>query len=281
MPRASELVSQAEVDAFELFAQQNNLELEGQDGVHNAEVLRDYFLDVWKEEMNAVTLSLAVEQLKKAGRLVFRTLPPLEAEYQKLAARMTQDQKQAILNYITERDFKDSGDALLQNFNILATWILDKNFPITSASLDAQLSNIVSGTRGRVLLRKQRLQGSALEAQKTREAQREAAAQPKQEGEMEVPSYVPAHLVPHYRQIHAAMAQAKERKPEGPSQQNQEVWKARADSITADSNSDQIQIKRIFIMQENDKTQIDWQATHRSRLTFVERRRNQRAYTQR
>lgn len=259
---------------------ESGLDVDHEHAGHNADLIWQYFQANPSVPVTVAAIKTLVEN-RRSDFAWFKTLTPLESEYQKLAARMTQDQKQTILSYITERDFKDSGDALLQNFNILATWILDKNFPITSASLDAQLANIVSGTRGRVLLRKQRLQGSALEAQKTREAQREAAAQPKQEDETEVPSYVPAHLVPHYRQIHAAMAQAKERKPEGPSQQNQEVWKARADSITADSNSDQIQIKRIFIMQENDKTQIDWQATHRSRLTFVERRRNQRAYTQR
>jgi hypothetical protein len=33
----------------------------------------------------------------------------------------------------------------------------------------------------------------------------------------------------------------------------------------------------MFIMQEHNKTEVDWPATHRARLNYIERRRNQRS----
>jgi hypothetical protein len=76
------------VDAYGKYAQENNLELEGTVGENNAAAIRDYFLDLYKEDINDRTLPLAVERLRKAGRLVFRSAAKAKFDQAIQALRM-------------------------------------------------------------------------------------------------------------------------------------------------------------------------------------------------
>src|SRR5882724_9090788 len=88
--RSSETITQPEVDAFVKYAQETNLELEGTVGEKNGATIRDYFLDQYKEDINAQTLPLAVAQLKAAGRLVFKSAA--KAKYDLAVQGVTYDQ---------------------------------------------------------------------------------------------------------------------------------------------------------------------------------------------
>lgn len=269
MARASNEVTQEEIATYETWIRENNIV----NSDENAMTIANYVLDVWQVEFTKANLDAALVQLRPS--LTFYT--KLESEYLGLSRRMTPEQREILLSFIKTRGLKDDGDHQLQNFITIATWMLGKNHPINIESLDKALGNIMNGSR-LPLLWKPRLQPSEAEHQKEEAAKQQQP--PRQERtEMLGNEHVLApHLREHQRQIHAALAEAEARKvAESNPKVDQSAWKARAESLVADSNLDNAAMKKLFVMQETNPSEIDWPSTHRARLNYIERRRNQRS----
>jgi len=267
MARASQEITRQELAVYDAWVKENNI----QNTDANALVIATYMLDTWGVEFTRANLDLALPQLRAS--LTFYT--PLEAEYLKISRRMTPEQVQTVSTFISRRGLKDDGDNQLQNFITVASWILDKSQPITTDSLDRAIGNIINGSR-RPLLWKTRLQDSEKAAQAQREAASQQPARQDQRAEATGENSLAPHLREHRRQMHAALAEAEARKiAENSRKIDQQAWKARAESLVADSHLDNIQIKKLFVFVEHT-TDIDWVATHRARLNFIERRRNQK-----
>src|SRR5437667_12511462 len=118
--RTSQQLTQQEIDKTFKFCVENNLVLEGETGTKNANHLVDNLL---QSNLEATDENLKIILDKLRDRIVFYT--PLQVEYNKLAARMSPDQRQLILNLISRRGLKDDGENQLQNFITISSWMLD------------------------------------------------------------------------------------------------------------------------------------------------------------
>jgi hypothetical protein len=270
MARISVDITEKEIRAWADFcAKHHIIHDNSKDDEANANFILDYFLNKWNADITEANLTAALSNIRE--HLRFHT--PTQIEHNKLAVRMTIAERDLILGFVSRRGLKDEGDDLLQNFNAIASWLLDKNQPIVANMLDTALTNAGSGQRR--LLWKKRLQDSEREAQRQKE---EAAKQPARQERTEMlgnEHVLAPHLREHQRQVHAALAEAEARKvAESNPKVDQGVWKARAESLVADTNLDQAAMKKLFVMQETNPSEIDWPATHRSRLIYIERRRN-------
>jgi len=61
MARVSDQLSQSEMSLIDSYARQINLETDDPYGEKNANEIVDYFINIWKEDINATTLPLAVQ----------------------------------------------------------------------------------------------------------------------------------------------------------------------------------------------------------------------------
>jgi hypothetical protein len=64
MARTSAEITQAEVQTYVDFCQKHGIKLDGEDGVHNGEFVRNYFLTTWGADITSKTLTQAFPQLK-------------------------------------------------------------------------------------------------------------------------------------------------------------------------------------------------------------------------
>jgi hypothetical protein len=142
------------------------------------------------------------------GKCTCTQLSPLEAEYLSVSRRMSPEQVQTVLAFISRRGLKDDGDNQLQNFITVSEWMLSKNQPITTESLDKAIGNIINNSR-RPLFWKPRLQDS----EKEKQAQHEAASQSRQDQRTELvgESTLAPNLREHRRLIQAALKEAEAR----------------------------------------------------------------------
>jgi hypothetical protein len=201
-----------------------------------------------------------------------RFYTPLESEYKTLAARMTEAQRDTILDLISRRGLKDSGDDRLQNFITIASWMLDRNQIIAANTLDGVLGNITNNSR-KPLLWKKRLQDSEAEAQRQKEA---ASQQPARQERAEATGQntLAPHLREHQRQVRAALAEGEAKKTAQPANRDAE-WKTRAESAVASiqSNNDRAEAQKLLAKAGG----WGWQLTYQTVQNFIERRKMQRS----
>ena len=269
--RSSETLTAQEIDSMVKFCSDNQVFAEGEIGSQNANRLVDYLLNTWNVDVNEQTLTAALDRLRNQ----IRFYTPLEFEYKTLAARMTEAQRDLILNFITRRGLKDDGENQLVNFNTIASWMSEKNTPIATSTLDAALGNIMNHSR-RPLLWKQRLQDSEKEQQAKREAASQQPARPTERAEAVNENTLSPELREHRRQMRAALAEAEARKQAESQPVNRDAeWKARAESAVSSiqSNLDRAEAEK-FLAKAGG---WGWELTYKSIINFIERRKQQRS----
>ena len=99
---------------------------------HNANLIWQYFQQNPTVPATVANIYALVEQ--KKNEFIWRT--PLQQECDKHVARMSEQDRRLILNFISRRGLKDSGDDLLVNFNAIASYCLQSNIPVATNTLD-------------------------------------------------------------------------------------------------------------------------------------------------
>ena len=278
MARSNETITQAELDAFEKFANEHNIELIGIDGENNGAAIGDYFLNLWKEDINAATLPHAVEQLRKAGRLVFKSAA--KAKFDQAVQGVTHDQYEKFSAWLRRQRLVTTGDEGYENAENILTWIKEKNAPFDDHSFSQALSNITNnGHLGHANLHwHKKLQDSEREAQQKREAESQQPARQDARTELVGESTLAPHLREHRRQMQAALAEAEARKTkEGlqPAANLDAQWKQRAEDAVASvqSNIDRAEAQRLLA----NGGRWGYELTYKTIVNFMDKRKTQRS----
>jgi len=114
------------------------------------------------------------------------------------------------------------------------------------------------------------------DAEKEQQRQREASSAPvRQERAEAVPAHPELALAPHLK-AHQEMLHRRSEAVKVSRQDSDAEWRVRAESVTTNSHLDRAQLAKLFVKQQSNPTEIDWQGTHRARLLFLERRNHAR-----
>jgi hypothetical protein len=139
--RTSQTVTDVEIRAYADFcAKHHIIHDNSKNDEDNANFILDYFLNKWNADITQANLSVALPKIREY--LNFYT--PTEAAYQKLAAQMTEAEKQTVHQWFSRQRLAQDGDTGLQNQTNLVSWLKEKNFEVTSRNLDLALSNVIS-----------------------------------------------------------------------------------------------------------------------------------------
>ena len=268
--RTSPSITQSERNAWIAFCKQHNIVDEDNEvGINNGNVLGNLIIEAWQADITPATLSQAFAQVK--DQLVYYS--PAQQQWNQASATLSQTDRDQIISYVSRsQSLKSDGDNVFVNATAFAKWITAHRIPVQN--LDSMLPQIVQSPYP--IVKKRQLQDSEREAQVQREAASQQPARQDQRAEATGQNTLAPHLQAHREMVHRAMAEAEERKmKEANPTVDQQAWKARAESLVADSHLDNAQIKKMFVFVEHT-TDIDWPATHRARLNHIERRRNSR-----
>lgn len=137
MARTAAEITQAEVQAYTDFCQQHGIKLDGEDGVHNGQFVREYFLKTWQADITPANLALALKQLRP--HLKFHT--ENELEFSKIYNTLSAAEKQAFANW------KWPFGVIQNEFNgfVLLKWLKVHRSEVTERSLSfaAGQTNVV------------------------------------------------------------------------------------------------------------------------------------------
>lgn len=243
----------------------NGLDIDYEGSGRNADLLMKYF------EQTSVTVA-AIYQVVEQHKNEFAWLSPARQTWNKESVPLSPADRDRILNYVrSSKNLKSDGDNLFVNAIALVQWLVSHGYSAASANLDVTLSQVAAQSRY-PLVKATRPQDSEKAAQATKEA---AAKQqiPKHTND-DVPSYVPAHLVEHYRQNQQAIKAKQATAPVvTPQQKMSHYEQLTRDAIAAiRSNVDRAEASAKFLHNPGG----NWEFTWRQVRIWSERRAAQR-----
>jgi len=268
MARTSDQITEQEIQAFNEFCQQHAVVTEGEIGEQNAKHISEYIVDTWKQDISAATLTVALEKL--GDRLVFKSA--IQVELEQVVSKLNDQERRVAYNWFKRQRLVSDGDQGSENVTNIIGWLQRNNHPITDQTLNLALSNIVNSGKRPLHWKPAPLQDAEKEQQRQREASRAPVRQERAEA---VPAHPELALAPHLK-AHQEMLHRPSEAVKVTRQDSDAEWRVRAESVTTNSHLDRAQLAKLFVKQQSNPTEIDWQGTHRARLLFLERRNHAR-----
>jgi hypothetical protein len=128
MARQSNQISNEEVQAYKTFCQENNVIADGsEDSTWNANLVRDYFLTTWPNEISPANLALARVALMPHLRLY----SPDQQEFHEALKKLTAVEQQAFSDWVPPRGLVVTNKACVA----LLSWLSVHKLPVTKENL--------------------------------------------------------------------------------------------------------------------------------------------------
>jgi hypothetical protein len=146
--RTSEIITERERNAYNLFCQQHHLiNDQSPEGLRNGEYIGEYVGNTWKEDLNEYTLSVALEKLR--DRLVF--IPAEQVEVAEILAKLDQSQRDIVASWLSHQHrLEVEGPKGFSNVSVLVAWLLNRRYAISEANLTTALGNCQTNGHRRI-----------------------------------------------------------------------------------------------------------------------------------
>jgi hypothetical protein len=140
MARATQQITNEEVLAYETWCQKHHVILDGQDGVDNANLVRDYFLQTWGEDIAEANLDKALPQMRPFLKFKSSALVKLE----KTANSMTTQEADVFDAWVGRQRLEGlESDKGKENATNILSWLRERNLEIIGRNLDLAVQNII------------------------------------------------------------------------------------------------------------------------------------------
>jgi hypothetical protein len=128
MSRINNQISNEEVQAYKTWCAANNVIADGSDdSTNNANIVRDYFLDVWKETINDRNLEAAKSVLLPTLKIY----APDQQEFHEALKKLTAVEQQAFSDWVPPRGLVVTNKACVA----LLSWLIVHKLPVNAANL--------------------------------------------------------------------------------------------------------------------------------------------------
>jgi hypothetical protein len=245
--RTSQQFSQSEYEAYEKYATENGLVLNGANGRKNGDLLGGFILKM-NQEITAATLDAAVQQLR--SQLAWKSVA--EREFDHIAGELNESEKSTVTSWLErQKQLVTDGDPGLENFSIIVGWLRARNYPISEQNLNTSLRNVVNNGQKALRWKPAPAADRTIVGGKINHALTEAPATPTTTTE-------PENAWVGGRKNHARNPQFAPTPT--PAASN---WQAKAESVRGNRHSENLALRRMFKMDSTGA--IDWKATYEAR----------------
>ena len=140
MARATQQITNEEVLAYQTWCQKHHVILDGQDGLDNANLVRDYFLRTWGEDIKEANLDKALPQMRPFLKFKSSALVKLE----NTANGMTTQEADVFDAWVGRQRLEGlESDKGKENAANILSWLRERNLEIINRNLDLALQNII------------------------------------------------------------------------------------------------------------------------------------------
>jgi len=254
--RTNTEITDTERNAYDVFCQAHHIvNNQSPEGLRNANEIGVYITQTWREDIDARTLGVALEQLR--DRLSF--VPAEQTEVAEILAHLDQAQRDIVASWLSHQPrLEVDGLKGFSNVSVLTAWLLNRKYAISEANLTTALGNCQTSGHRKIFWKE------------LPKADRSMGPGGKLNHRLVNPStegFMPRSQTNRtQRQIVEDNRPKTETQPT-PVSINVE-YQAKAESLQGRSHGQTDQARKLFIMVPGTST-IDWQQTHAARERFL------------